>query len=208
MQIKQTNKNTNNPSQGVFHMKRVLFILGAVLIFVLPTIAQDFPKAEVYGGYMLIHEQGITTNGFLASVEGNINKNFGIVGEFGYGADTPKGTVDDESVSIKLKEYNVLAGPRVSYRTDKFRVFGHALFGYNRMSASGTVSGIEDFATGASNDFAMAYGGGVDVSASKSISIRLAQVDWLITHWNIATESGWSGQLRYSGGVVFKIGGK
>jgi opacity protein-like surface antigen len=184
--------------------KGLLIALALVVLSPIVVSAQDFPKAEIYGGYMLIHEQGITTNGFLAAVEGNINKNFGIVGEFGYGADTPKGEVDGVSASVKLKEYNVLAGPRVSYRTDKYRVFAHALFGYNRMSASG----IEDFATGASNDFAMAYGGGVDVSASKLISIRLAQVDWLITHWNIAQSSGWSGQLRYSGGVVLKLGGK
>jgi hypothetical protein len=184
----------------MFDMKRALFILGAVLISVLPAIAQDVPKLEVYGGYLLIHEEGVTTNGFLGSVEGIINKNIGIVGEFGYGAQTQKPSGN----SIKLKEYNFMAGPRFSYRAEKFRIFTHALFGGNRMSASQTMS-IPGWESGASTDFAMAFGGGVDISASKLISIRLAQVDLLTTRWNIAQESGWSNQLRYSGGIVFKF---
>jgi opacity protein-like surface antigen len=178
-----------------------MLILGAILILALPVLAQDqdYPKAEVYGGYLLIHEEGTTTNGFLASVEGNINRSVGIVGEFGFGAQTNK---EDFGVSIKLREYNFLGGPRVSYRADKFRIFAHALFGGIK------VTGDAEDVHVSTTDFAMAFGGGVDINAGKHVAIRLAQVDLLVGRWHFGEidQSGWSNQLRYSGGIVFKFG--
>ncbi len=188
--------------------KGLLIALALVVLSPVVLSAQDVPKAEVYGGYLMVHEENSTGNGFLGAVEGNINKSFGIVGEFGYNAQTQK-NFDDSGVNVKFKLYDVLAGPRVSYRTDKFRVFAHALFGYHRLSAEAKYAG---YGAESSNDWGMAFGGGVDVSASKLISIRLAQVDWLAVHYNFRSSiSGggeWSNALRYSGGIVFKLGGK
>jgi len=187
-------------------MKRLLLVLAVVMLCGLPVLAQDVPKAEIYGGYLLIHDENVTTNGIMAALEGNVMPRLGIVAEFGFGAQTNKDLVPGDS--IKLRAYQYLFGPRFSLlRTDKVRIFAHALFGGDTRSADATVNGTF-WRDGSTSFFAMAYGGGVDVAANKWLSIRLAQVDIEITRWNTGTNNTWDNSLRYSGGLVFKLGSK
>jgi hypothetical protein len=152
-------------------------------LFCMPLFAQDVPKAEVFGGYQLLHSDDASVHGFTGAVEGNLNKNFGIVGDFGFGR--------KDSVNF----ITFLGGPRANYRADKFRVFGHGLFGMMRMSDS----------SASDTNFAMAFGGGVDFAANNKISIRPGQLDIM----KVKYDGGWSDVIvRYSAGIVFKLGGK
>src|SRR5713226_3057887 len=65
---------------------RKLLILG-VLAFaaVAPVRAQDYPKAEVFGGYQYIRVSGGTNcQGFGGAAAGNVNNWLGVAGDFGY----------------------------------------------------------------------------------------------------------------------------
>jgi opacity protein-like surface antigen len=75
--------------------------------------------------------------------------------------------------------------------------FVQALFGGERFSAGATGLG-----SASSNAFAMAAGGGADVTLTRHVSLRAIQVDYLYTHF------GGTGQnnLRIQSGLVWRFG--
>jgi hypothetical protein len=173
-------------------MKKLFVVLAVCGVLSAPIFAQDLPRAAAYGGYQLnIFDNDRRTNGFLGSAEVNINEAFGVVGEFGY---SKKGSNTTSYTSTAF-----LGGPRFSFRGERIRGFAHFLFGGDRLNA-----GI------ASTKFEMAFGGGLDISINKFIAIRPAQVD-LLSRWvgqtsNLPGFSNLDYGIRYSGGVVVKLG--
>jgi hypothetical protein len=169
-------------------MQKLLVAIAVCGLFcALPLFAADTPKAEVFGGYQLLHQEGLSMSGFNGAVEGNINKSFGIVGDFGMGI---KSTPD-------IKVYSYMAGPRFSYRAEKVRLFAQALVGGVSVN-EGTTE----------NDFGMMFGGGIDLPLNKNISLRPAEFDWLTARSSGGTVVDWSNHLRFSAGIVFKLGAK
>jgi hypothetical protein len=71
--------------------------------------------------------------------------------------------------------------------------FGHILVG-------GVRSKIEDF--DGSTDFALALGGGVDITASPRIGIRLFQADYI----PVRVSGDWAHNFRLMSGIVFRLG--
>ena len=67
----------------------VSFVVMSVLFLALPASAQDYPKAEIFGGFSFasvddpIDIEREAFLGFQTSFAGNFNKSFGIVGDFG-----------------------------------------------------------------------------------------------------------------------------
>jgi hypothetical protein len=53
----------------------------------------------------------------------------------------------------------------------------------------------------------MAFGGGLDIPVSKLISIRPAEIDYLLTRFNNQFTDTNQSNFRYSAGVVFTFGG-
>jgi hypothetical protein len=184
-------------------MKRILITI--VLAAVLPAIlsAQDYPKAEVYGGYTMLREtaeDAQTFQGFIGAIEANISKSFGIVGEFGMGM---KSFNVEEGIDQDMKQSTFLAGPRFSFRTHRLRVFTQILAGVNHISG-----GVNGTASSGINAFTFGVGAGLDFSICKRISIRPVQIDYLASRMNIEGATGWMKNLRYSGGLVIKFGAK
>ncbi len=70
------------------------------------------------------------------------------------------------------------------------------------------------------NGFGLAVGGGVDVKVTKTIAIRPIQLDYLpakFSPFNVSTaflppgvknNTQWSNNIRYTGGVTFRFGGR
>jgi hypothetical protein len=167
-------------------MKRLMMVLVAVLVLAPVSLWAQDAKADVFGGFSWLSIGGGTGGrvnpvGWQASVAGHMNNRFSIVGDFG-------GQYKD---GVKLYEY--LGGPRITHRLDKASVFGHAMFGGHRQSDS----------TASASGFTMAYGGGIDVTASENMAIRVIQFDW-----TPSKESGiWEKNIiRMGFGVVFKMG--
>jgi opacity protein-like surface antigen len=172
----------------------------AVLLFVLAVgmlaLAQDAPKAEVFGGYQYLSldtkDSGIgrqSMHGFNADLGIHATKNLSVVADFGMGKKSIEGT------DVKL--YPILFGPRFAATSGKVTPFAEALFGFTHLSSP-------DAFLGSINKFTYAFGGGLDVDVSKSVAIRLAKFDYLGVRTGEAGV-GTLNNIRLSTGIVFKI---
>jgi hypothetical protein len=93
--------------------------------------------------------------------------------------------------SVKLRDRGFLAGPRFNVRTDKVTYFAEALYGLNHRSIGGSGT----------TEFAMAYGGGVDLKAGK-VMIRVIEFDWVPSKNRGADGSGWTtSNTRFAFGI-------
>jgi hypothetical protein len=183
-------------------MKKITIFVFFVLIMTWQVLAQDAPKAELYGGYALLHETDMTMHGFQAGIEGKISNNLGIVGEFGMVTKS----VSEMGVDVSVKAYPFLFGPRFSARVDKTRIFAEVLVGGLRFSGGTELEGLS--VSVGTTAFSYALGGGIDYSLNNAISIRPVQLDLIRSRASMLGETIWGNDLRYSAGLVLKFGGK
>jgi hypothetical protein len=164
-------------------MKGALLVLCVIAIAGL-AMAQDSPKAEVFGGYsyLRVNPSGLNTNGWEAALTGNFGENFGITADFS-GHYARGGHV-----------YTYVFGPQIAARMDKFKPFGHLLFGGNSSGGGG----------GSDTSYALLFGGGLDVSLTTSVSVRVGQADYVRTHHFDQGQN----DFRFSTGIVLNLGEK
>lgn len=194
-------------------MKKLVLVAVFLLGFSVVTIAQEAPIAEVFGGYSLVvadtkvalaqsgyedHSAGL--HGWNISVTLNGNKWAGFVTDFG----GLNGTVGDKSGWMDVSLYSVMFGPRVAILRGKVTPFVQALFGYARIRGSEIVGSREEVHV--ENDFAMQFGGGVDVAINDMISIRPAQIDYFTTKTGLTGD--FADHFKYSAGFVLKLGNR
>jgi len=183
-------------------------------VFFLSVVAfsQDYPKAEVFGGYSYLNvdTNNVTSrqsaNGWEAAASGNFNKWFGVEFDVSgyyktYSADLTAlglGTID-----VKFRDYSYLAGPRINFRP----VFVHALLGGDHLSQS--LSGLgSSVGLGSQDGFAGAFGGGVEWKVSGPWSVR-ASTDYVFTRHNLfGASSRTQNNFRAGAGIVYSLGGK
>jgi len=136
----------------------------------LPSDSMDFPRENSFG--------------FQTNVTGNINRWFGITGDFG-------GQYGKGPTSV----YEYFVGPRFTKRLSRSSVFFNVLIG----SAAGHTNrpGFSD------QELAFGGGGGFDFQISRRISIRPLQVDYIGSFVDILEDN-----LRFGSGIVFTFGGK
>ena len=182
-------------------MKKLLLVAVFLLGFSMVVMAQDTPIAEVYGGYAYFHPdtQGgdsFNMNGFDLSAAINGNKWLGFLADFGgyYGS---MGGSGDDKANVNI--YTLMFGPKIAIRKGKVTPFGEALFGYGRVKATTDVS---NFLALRENNFAMAFGGGVDINLNSLIAIRPAQLDYVM----IQMQGQSLNNFRYTAGIVFRLG--
>ncbi len=177
-------------------MKRLFVVLLVATFCALPSLAQDKPKAELFAGYAFTRinpGQGVSGengHGWAASIAGNVNDWFGVVGEFS-GAYPNVAGLD---ANVHLYTF----GPRFSYRkNEKVTPFAHVTFGGARVSGSGLSE----------NAFAMTFGGGVDVKCGERVAVRVAQFDYILTRFDGPVTGTAANQhnFRYAAGIVFRF---
>lgn len=172
-------------------MRKVVALFTIIFAIAMLASAQEStPKADIFGGYSLLHTDngfvGSNASGWNASVTGNLNRWFGVTGDFSGHYDNIAG--------IGVSDHNFLFGPTVSYRQPKLTPFAHLLFGDSHIAGGGF----------ADNSFAMALGGGADWNVLPHLAVRLIQADYLFTHFGGETQNNG----RFSFGVVFRLGNK
>jgi opacity protein-like surface antigen len=206
--------------------KVVVSLLGFAALCGVTTNAQEpAPKFDVFAGYSYVRGvpsagSGIgdfSLNGGHASVAYHFNGWLSGIADFGaYHTGSLRGSGVDGTLSTYL------FGPRVSYhRFRRITPFGEVLFGaahagtavFNLFSTNSGQNGVASTASGnvfstasSQNAFAMTVGGGVDYRVSNHLSIRAAQVDYLLTRFNqlgIGTQR--QNNLRVSTGVTFRF---
>jgi outer membrane protein OmpA-like peptidoglycan-associated protein len=186
----------------------MLSLLGLVLLSSSRLMAQDdeTPKYDLFVGYQWLHPGGAVPipgsqaapagfqipdmpKGFGASLTYNFNQNFGFEGDFGHNWDSYETTVS--------------VGPKFSFHLDNATLFIHGMLSYNRLG----IDGLD-----ASNGIGGIAGGGMDLRATKLISWRVFEADWVGAqhHYQQFTPSdiarpGLKG-TRLRTGLVFSFG--
>ena len=188
-------------------MRKYFLLLLAVLLAGF-AMGQDFPRAELFGGYSYmrfnigdigVDQTAFNLNGWNASLAINANKNVGFVADFDGHYGSPSVTVGGVTGNSKVRLHNFLFGPKFSYRGEKAQPFVHALFG----GAHGSTDDVSGSFIGTTSDtaFAMALGGGVDIKVNNRFAIRAVQADYLMTKFVDNQQNN----FRLSFGVVFRL---
>ncbi len=171
-------------------MNKMKWVVMGILILTCSASAQQAPKVEVSAGYSFLRLGGTggeSQNGGNISIAGNVNRWFGVVGDFGAYHSAPFG--------VSFNTFTFMFGPRVSLRAGRVTPFVQTLFGGAHLNAS-----VNGFSAG-TTPFALSAGGGVDLRLSRHLALR-PQVDY------IALRS--SGQTTNAGrasiGLVFRFG--
>jgi len=188
------------------------YLLSILVLLTVSTfaLAQEAPKAEVFGGYSYMRQDGgdfggINMNGWNASFNYNLSNVLGLKADFSghYKNDVFVTSINGRRVAGDTSDFTFLFGPQFTLRKyGKITPFAHTLFGgvrgKTKVSIPGTVISDTDTVFGA------ALGGGVDLKLSRNLAFRMIQADYLLTRSNGQTGNN----LRISTGLVFHIGAK
>lgn len=174
-------------------MRKMLVVIGLLLLVSGAALAQETPKAEIAGNYTYVRINpgggltGINCNGGGGSIALNPNNWFGVVADFS-GCKVSASSGGGSAITYMF-------GPKIAYRgSSRATPFVQALFGGVHALSGGTSE----------NGFAMTVGGGLDVKASTHVAIRIAQGEYLMTRI-LGTRQN---NFRISAGIVFLIGNK
>jgi opacity protein-like surface antigen len=212
-------------------MGKLFFRALVICCCAAPAAAQsdDAPRAEFFSGYSVLKtkyrveippgppslsvvgfrgEQNL--HGFNASATGYATRGFGFTGDFSAHFTTnrlPDPLGDD--IRTRIRVFNVLGGPQYKFRNGgRALPFVRALAGVAHTRSTISVAGIDAASTTSSTDFALALGGGLDVSVSESFDLRVLQGDYNPVFLRRGNELGFgksrADNVRFSFGVVFK----
>jgi hypothetical protein len=173
--------------------------------------AEVYPKNEVFVGYSYENADinSLTISPGRTGLQGinieytrNINKFVGITADFSGHLKRESFTTATGDFQHNREQYNLLGGIQFKAR-NKTRVtpFAHALLGggfFRGFSAILAPAGNTYFFDNAKS-FAIAFGGGLDIRASKRITIRAIQADYNPTFFGQQRQNN----FRLSFGVVF-----
>ena len=154
-------------------------------------------------------------HGFEVSATGNLSRYFGIKGDvsghFKSKTFPISSSFPDATVNVDSRLFNFLGGVQIKDNSTEgtFKPFAHALvgvaYGRNNVDVSNGVcvaifpSPCPGSFTESETGFAGAFGGGLDIRASDSISIRAIQVDYNPTRLFDSTQHN----FRFGVGIVF-----
>lgn len=206
------------------------FFLAPIVLLAVGAVAQEFPRYEIGGNYSYVRyipsasqTNNHSLNGGGGTAVVNLNSYLGIKMDLqGYGSMTSNFLIPPSinfpggangSVSGNLFTY--LFGPQIKFRTPKVQPYAQVLLGgaHSNVYANAFSTICQPAAnacafTGSpsSNAFAMAVGGGIDVPITKLVSIRPAEVDYLLTDFSNRFTNSNQNNFRYLGGVTFTFG--
>ena len=167
--------------------------IGFALLFGMFSLAafaqENAQRAEFFGGYQYTRfDGGLNANGWDMALTGNVNRWLGVAGDFSGAYKSQNGA--------SFNNYTYTFGPVVSIRQNEtFTPFVHFLAGGFRASAA--FGGF----SGSSSGFAMMFGGGVDVKATRHVAVRAVQFDWLSLRANGTSDNN---NMRVSTGLLFR----
>jgi opacity protein-like surface antigen len=194
--------------------KQYAILFGSLLMFGAVASAQEpaeTPQFEFSANYSFLRNYpggflpAYNSNGGFGTVQYNFSKSFGVVADLGANY---VGT--SSGVPFGNTSFEYLFGPRYTLRHSRFSPFVQTLFGGERYSNGFDPQSPFPLLGASQNNFAMAFGGGLDVTLTNHLAVRPIQVDYLMTQFspgggNAITASN---NIRYSAGVVFRLGSK
>jgi opacity protein-like surface antigen len=196
------------------HMKTNLILLGTLLVSGVAANAQETaptPVAEVGFSYSYTRVNpggslsGYNANGGYGYVEYNVNKIVGLVADLGANYVGNAG-----GLQLQNTTFEYLFGPRFNWRKSRFTPYVQALVGGQRFSNGLDPSSTTPRLGTSQNNFAAAFGGGVDFNLTNHIAVKPIQLEYLMaqTSAGAGNLNFVQNNLRYSAGVVFRFGSK
>jgi len=186
-------------------MRSLLICCALILLLPASMPAQEYPRAEVFGGYSYFRTDsgGYNLNGWNASVAGNFLPWFGIVGDFSghYGAPTEFGF---RIPGVDISSHTFMVGPKLAYRNGgRLTPFAHFLIGAARAGTSAIGISVSN------TSIAAVVGGGLDIKVNDVLAVRAIQADYLMTRFNASPylfTSQRQNNARLSFGIVLRLG--
>jgi len=210
-----------------------LFVLGTVLLLGMAAVAQEYPRAELALDYSYMHfapAQANTNNKSLNGGGGQFVYNFthvlGVKMDLqGYGSFTDTFTIAPNPTipsgahgTVSGNLFTYLFGPQAKFRSQHAEILTEVLVGaaHSNVYGSAFQTICQPIAGGcvgvksspSNNGWAVMFGGGVDIPINHMVSIRPAQLDYLLTRFgNFFTQANANqNNFRYSAGVNFNFG--
>jgi len=207
-------------------MKKLIGLMGLVVLFSLPTFAQDTPAFEVNGGYTYRSwdtpdSPRFNMNGWNAGATFNVNHWLGAVANFDGTYNHQAADLADEFPPVDTAIYTYMFGPRVyPLGHHKLTPFAQALFGGSHVNAHSPSFVCDDVSrrraggttcpafTETDDRFAFSFGAGIDLSIGSHWAIRLADAEYERTGFFGAGSEGapYQNNFKYSAGIVYRIG--
>ena len=184
-------------------MKTIRIVLGFSLLALINNAAMaqsEVPRMEAFGGFSYLPSGSedfprSKSYGFQTSITANLNKWFGVVGDFG-GQYSRTNLSNLQyplfSGTVKTAMYEYLVGPRFSIRTQRANIFGHLLFG--------GASGRTDLGSFSDTEIAIGAGVGLDIGINSRMAIRAFQFDYLGSFTDMLENN-----VRLGNGIVFRF---
>lgn len=158
-------------------------------------VCAQTPRAEVFGGYSLLHEPGANFNGWNGAATFNVYRCLGITADF-------SGHYWSQSIfgfDIHNHIYSYTFGPTASFRNQtRFTPFLRFLAGGSHISSSSSLG------SDSVDRFTVVGGGGLDITLNRRFAVRPVQLDY----HGVRVGGSWMNNMRYSAGVVFRFGEK
>ncbi len=194
-------------------MKLRTIILGAMVTSGIAAYAQEATTPLIETGldysFTRVNPGGSLTsymaNGGSGFVEYNLNHVVGLVADLGANY---IGNVN--GFPIDNTTFTYLFGPRFNWRMSRFTLYAQTLVGGARFSNAYDPASPNPVLATSENTFAAAIGGGVDYRLTDHIAIKPIQVEYLMTQLpsSFANVNEVQNNLRYSAGIVFRVGSK
>ncbi len=177
-------------------MRTTTLVLALTLLMVLPVMAQEAPKGELFGGYSYLRSNGLNFNGWDGSVAQNVNDYFGLK----FNVSGHYKTTGQTGQKVEDWVHTILFGPQFTYRKhDRITPFFHTMLGMTVETLKVEVLGVS--ADDSFKYFAALFGGGLEVKITDSVAFRAVQADWLYNRSNGDTGNG----LRLTAGFTYRF---
>jgi Outer membrane protein beta-barrel domain len=209
-------------------MRIIAILFGMIL---LASVSASAQRADVFGEYSYLHFSptigGLSSRSFNGGGGGAdlyFLKIFGIKADFMQYASTTftrtyptpvivagRGAIPAGTYTTQGDMFTYLFGPVLRIPLPKVKPFGEVLFGGSSTDAYVNLTRLIDANGGTilsqnQHPFTLAAGGGVDVSVSHRLAIRLGEFDYILTRYsNPLTNTNNQSSFRYTGGVVLKF---
>jgi hypothetical protein len=189
-------------------MRAMCFLNASILVALLFAIPAHAQSVELFGGYSFVRAPVTFTQTIpcpgpscpTTTSTHNLNLNgweaggaFKLLGPVALAADFSGTSGSFQGANTHLQTY--LVGPQLRL-PGLISPFVHAMIGVAHESI-GTAANSLTFGP-TQNALATALGGGLDLKILPFVSVRPLQIDYLLTHFNSATQN----QFRVSAGIV------
>jgi len=189
-------------------MRKLLTLSSVVLFLTVVSVPRAFSQVELFGGYSHLglnnapSNIGSSSNGWEGSAYLHLLGPFGVEGDLSnhYGVSP---ALPSNGGTFYVPQFMEMWGPRYTLALPKIHPFVHALFGTVHGQAAVPLPAPAIGSTIVSeNAFALAFGGGINVKATRHIWLRLIQVDYIRSQFSNNSQN----ETRISAGLVFRFG--